>query len=119
MTDRYSTTSATRASLAARVAVLPFASDTGHRRFDLDTSDDTIDLAPGAYEAFNGGTVAAYARIGAATSIPADKAAEEAGQFVIPAGASVTFIHDDSGDGTLHAKTASGATTLDLHRKPL
>lgn len=109
----------TRAALAARIADLPFGSDTGHRRFAIDTSDDTIDLAPGVYEAFNDGTVKVYARIGAATDIPADKAVEEEGQFVIPAGASVTFVHDDSGDGTLHAKTASGTTTLDLHRKPL
>ena len=109
----------TSSALAARIAALPFASDTGHRRFDIDTNDDTIDLAPGAYEAFNGGTVAVYACLGAATSIPADKAAEVAGQFVIPAGASVTFVNDDTGDGTFHAKTASGTTTLDLHRKPL
>ena len=109
----------TRAALAARIADLPFGSDTGHRVFAIDTSDDTINLAPGVYEAYNAGTVKVYARIGAATAIPADKAAEEAGQFVIPAGASVTFVNDDSGDGTLHAKTASGTTTLDLHRKPL
>ncbi len=113
----------TSRALADRIANLPFGLDTGHRRFAVDTSSDYIDLAPGAYEVFNGGTVAAYARLRSAVSIPADKADEVAGQWVIPAGASVTLVTGvPAGSDTavkLYAITVSSSTTLDLHRKPL
>jgi hypothetical protein len=103
-------------ALAERIASTPFASDTEHRRQDASTTPANITLAAGAWEAFNPGSVAVYARLGSAVSIPASGGAAVAGQFVIPAGASVTFI---AAAVALHVLTASGTATLELHRKPL
>ena len=103
-------------ALAERIATTPFASDTAHRRQDASATPASITLAAGAWEAFNPGTIAVYARLGSAVSIPASGAAEVAGQFVIPAGASVTFV---AAAVALHVLTASGTATLELHRKPL
>lgn len=104
-------------SLAERIAVLPFASDTEHRRLDVSTTPANITLAAGAYETYNGGTVAAYLRIGSGVSIPGSGAALVAGQFTVPAGTVVTFVTD--GAAAVYGLTASGTTTLDFMRKPL
>lgn len=106
-------------ALSERIASMPFASDSGHRILALDTNDDSIDLAPGAYEAYNDGTTLAYVRIAAATSVPADKDAEVAGQFVMPGGSAATFVVGGAATVELHVKLASGTANLHLIRKPL
>lgn len=106
-------------ALAERIAATPFASDTGHRILEIDTSDDSIDLAPGAYDAYLDGSTLAYGRIGASVDLPSDKAAEKAGQFPIPPGGVVTFVVSGATTVALHAKTASGTGTLHIMRKPL
>lgn len=107
-------------ALAERIAATPFASDTGHRIFVLDTSDDSIDLVPGAYELYLVSSAAlGYARLGAATSVPSDKADEVAGQFVLVPGASITVCVAGATVVPLHAKLTSGTGDLHIHRKPL
>lgn len=110
----------TARALAERIAATPFADDTGHRIFSLDTSDDSISLAPGAYEIYLVPAAAlGYARIGAATSVPADKDAEVAGQFVLVPGASITVCIAGGTTVALHAKLSSGTGDLHIMRKPL
>lgn len=104
-------------SLAERIAVLPFGADTEHRRLDLSTTPANISLAAGAYEVYNGGSVAAYLRVASGVSIPASGGAAVAGQFVVPAGGGATFVVD--GAAAVYGLTSSGTTTVDFLRKPL
>jgi len=104
-------------SLAERISVLPFASDTEHRRLDLSTTPANISLAAGAHEVYNGGSVVAYLRLGSGVSIPASGGAAVAGQFPVPAGAVVTFVTD--GAAAVYGLTETSTTTLDFMRKPL
>lgn len=107
----------TSGALAARIANAPYDSSTEHRRFVVDATPDSVtDLALGAYDVYNGGTVTAYLRQASAVSIPADKAAEVSGQFPVPPNARVTFV---ASSATLHFVTASGSTTLEILRRPL
>ena len=107
-------------ALSERIAAMPFASDTGHRTFDLDNADDNIALAPGAYEAYlPAGSPLGYARIGAAVSVPASEDPEVAGQFVLPPGGGVRFVVGGSATVALHAQLVSGSATLHLMRCPL
>lgn len=98
-----------------RAASAPFTSAGGHRVFALDTSDDSIILAVGTHEVFNAGSELAYIRLGAATAVPSDKAAETSGQAVIPGGGALTVAVAEATD--LHAKTGSSTTTLHIVRK--
>lgn len=98
----------------------PFGPDTGYRTLDLaDANDADLDLAPGAYEVFNAGSFA-WLRLGAATVVPESGGGELAGQFPVPAGASVVFVWDGSGDARVHARLKSepnAAETLNFMRK--
>lgn len=98
-----------------RAATAPFTSAGGHRVFALDTNDDSLTLAVGTHEIYNAGSELAYVRLGSATSIPSDKAAETGAQAVVPGGGVLTVAVPEATD--LHAKTASSTTTLHIVRK--
>lgn len=104
-------------ALAERIESQPFDDDTLHRRFTVDTSADNLpDLEAGAWLVYNPGTVAAYLRPGTAVSIPADKAAGVAGQWVIPPGGYARVVVGGAATVALHGITATGSTTLELMR---
>lgn len=98
-----------------RAGTAPFTATGGHRIFALDTSDDSITLAAGTHEVFNAGSELAYIRLGAATAVPSDKAAETSAQAVIPGGGVLSIAVAEA--TAMHAKTASSTTTLHLVRK--
>ena len=101
----------------ARASAAPVLATGGLRTLDLTTSDASITLAEGAYEALNGGTSHAVACLGATTaSLPPSTGADEAAAaFMVPAGGAATFAIDT--ETVLHAKLLSGTGTLYLHRK--
>lgn len=99
---------------AYRASSAPLSADCLHQVFELDTSPDSITLLTGTYEVLNVGSELAFVRVGAAVSIPADKAAGTAGQAPIPAGGLLTFYVEE---GALHGQVATGTTTLHIVRK--
>lgn len=103
--------------LAQRIDAAPFDASTGLRTLAVTNVDDSLDLAPGAYVAVLSGTVDGVARIGAAASVPASKAAELTGAFLLPAGTATSFVVGGGATVALHAiLTAAGAATLYLMR---
>lgn len=107
-------------ALSERISAMPFSADTGHRTFDLDASDDNIELAPGAYTAYLPSSAAlGYARIGSAVSVPATEVAEIAGQFLLIPGGTAVFVVGGAATIALHAQLSSGTGTLHLMRMPL
>ncbi len=100
-----------------RAASAPIRATGGLRTLSLTTSDATIDLATGVYEALNTGSAHAVASLSESTASlpPSSGATEAAGAFIVPAGGAATFGVDAS--TTLHAKILSGTGTLYLHRK--
>ena len=101
----------------ARASAAPVLATGGLRTLDLTTSDATIDLAAGAYEAHNGGSALAVLSLTEVTTAlpPATGVAERLGALVVPAGGVGAFAID--APTTLHAKTLTGTGTLYLHRK--
>ena len=103
-------------SLAERIASVPFDADTAHDLLSLTTSDASITLPPGAYDAWLDATATGYVRIGAAVSLPSSGTPTAvAGQFPIAAGGVVTFVQRSS--AAVHAQLASGTGTLHFMRK--
>lgn len=101
----------------ARASAAPVLATGGLRTLDLTTTDASITLAPGAYEAFNSGTAHAVACLGATTASlpPSTGAAEAAAAFMVPAGGASSFAI--LAETVLHAKLLSSTGTLYLHRK--
>lgn len=101
----------------ARASAAPVLASGGLRTLDLTTSDASIALAAGAYEAFsNGSALAVVSLTGSTASLPpSTSAAEAAGAFVIPAGGVASFAID--AETTVHARLLVGTGTLYLHRK--
>lgn len=98
-----------------RAANGPVTASGGHRIFVADTTPDSITLAAGVYEVANEGAVAAYLRIGAAVSIPADKAAEVSAQTIVFANGATTIALAE--EAAVHALTGSSSATLHFVRK--
>lgn len=100
---------------AARGADAPFTANGGIRRFDLDGTPDSIDLVAGVYEIVNTGSDMAAIRCGSAVGSLTDKGAEIAGQYIIPAGATLALVLADP--TALHGIATTSTTTLCLMRK--
>ena len=96
----------------------PYSSRTTLRTLDLTTSDATIDLAAGTYEVIVPSTAAGnvYLRHGvtSASLPPSTGAAEVSGYPLLPGSVSVVHLDDAT---TMHARVASGTTTISLVRK--
>lgn len=102
-----------------RAASHPFDALTGLRTLDLTTSDATISLAAGVYEAFlpSAAALAVASLTGVTTAMPPATGVAEVTGFMLPPGAVVTFVLATT--TTLHARITSATGTLYLHRKAL
>lgn len=101
----------------ARAAATPYDALTGLRTLDLTTSNATISLAAGVYDAFHDGASgrAILSLTGTTASMPPATGAAEVTGFVCPAGSAVTFTVLDT--TTLNAKVSASTATLYLVRK--
>ena len=96
----------------------PYSSRTTLRTLDLTTADTSIALAAGTYEVIVPSTAAGnvYVRHGATSAaLPPSTGADEVSGYVLTPG-SVSVIHLDDAT-TLHARVASGTTTVSFVRK--
>lgn len=97
-----------------RASRAPFSASGGTRRFELDTSDDSITPAAGVHVVYNAGPSLAWVRLGSAVAALVDKDAETAGQFPIPVGGSITLACN--GSAALHGLVAADTASLYLSR---
>lgn len=101
-------------SLGLRVNDMPCTSRGATSALDLTTSDATLALTTGAYQAWNAGTVNVMLRLGGVASFPST-GNTLASAFPVPAGGVASFTVDPGGE-TLHGVTASGAATVYITR---
>lgn len=94
----------------------PFDAATALQTLDLTTTNATLSLAAGVWEAFNAGSAHAVASLtGTTASMPPSTGAAAVTAFMIPAGGSSSFFVAST--TTINAKLLSGTGTLYLHRK--
>ena len=99
---------------AQRLADQPFDAHTATRTLALSTTDASVTLPAGVYEAFNEGSATAAVRLGASTTgLPSTT--ETAGLFPVPASGAGSFVL--LADTVVHARCLSGTGTLYLMRK--
>ena len=100
-----------------RATDAPYDIFTGLRTLDLTTSNATISLVAGVYDALHDAASgrAVLSLTGTTASMPPATGAAEVTGFVCPVGAVVTFVV--TATTTLNAKMSTGTATLYLMRK--
>lgn len=99
---------------ARAAAEQPFDAATTMQTLDVATTNTTISLAAGSWEAFNTGSVHLVASLtGTTASMPPSSGAAAVTAFPIPAGGVATFFIDAT--TTLNAKQISGSGTVALY----